>query len=90
MLIAELERRSGLSRDTIRFYERAKLVSALRRRYWLMGGTCRLHQMETLRAMLEPVRRACSLASGRQQTIGSKPLVQAIFLGMAVRMPVTG
>lgn len=32
MLIAELERRSGLSRDTIRFYERARLVSAPRRR----------------------------------------------------------
>jgi DNA-binding transcriptional MerR regulator len=28
MLIAELERRSGLSRDTIRYYERQGLISA--------------------------------------------------------------
>jgi len=32
MLISDLERRSGLSRDSIRFYERARLISATRRR----------------------------------------------------------
>jgi MerR family transcriptional regulator, copper efflux regulator len=32
MLIAELEQKSGLSRDTIRFYEHEKLITAPRRR----------------------------------------------------------
>lgn len=32
MLISEIEKKSGLSRDTIRFYEREKLITAPRRR----------------------------------------------------------